>query len=212
MRKFLIILSLAALLLASRAGDVAAQTTPFAPYKAQTTKADSSCFNMLPFTITCEIDSPKENQYLSSSKMTEIEYLSMADKILAAAKDERVEKLQAYFAKHKSPLQPYARDFVYYADTYGLDWKLVAAISGVESTFGKHIPANSYNAYGWANGAHKFTSWPDSIEHVSRVLRTKYYDRGVDTIPEIARVYAPPSKTWGGNVQFFMTKIDEFEI
>ncbi len=202
MKKLLFALSLAALLLATRVGETVAQTTSLVPYNAiQTTKNNESCFNTIPFTITCEI----------GQKPTE-HYLSMADKILAAAKDERVTKLEAYFAKHNSPLKPYARDFVYYADTYGLDWKLVPAISGVESTFGKHIPANSFNAYGWANGDYKFTSWPNSIEHVSRTLRTKYYDRGLDTIPEIAHVYAPPSTTWAHNVQFFMDKIEDFEV
>lgn len=136
----------------------------------------------------------------------------MAEKILAQAQDERVVKLRAYFAKHKSPLEPYAQDFVYYADTYDLDWRLVPAITGVESTFGKHMPKNSYNAYGWANGDYRFTSWENSIEHVSRTLREKYYNNGADTLPKIARRYAPPSKTWGGNVQFFMNKIEEFEI
>ena len=31
-------------------------------------------------------------------------------------------------------------DFVTYADTNGLDYRLVPAITGVESTFGKLIP------------------------------------------------------------------------
>ena len=153
------------------------------------------------FTILC-----------GSKSIQNTNYLSTADKILASANDERVRKLRSYFAKHNSPLEPYAYDFVYYADIYGLDWKLVPAITGVESTFGKRIPKNSFNAYGWANGAYSFNSWEHSIEHVTRTLRTKYYDRGYNTIPKIARIYAPPSTTWGGNVSFFMNKIEAFEV
>src|SRR5260221_11487147 len=92
--------------------------------------------------------------------------------------DTRVTKLRAYFEKNNSPLTDYADEFVKYADKYELDWRFLPAISGVESTFGKHIPYNSYNAYGWANGDYKFTSWEDSIEHVTKTLRTKYIDRG----------------------------------
>lgn len=135
------------------------------------------------------------------------------DKILF---DEREIKLKNFLEGHKSPLAPYAGVFIKYADEYDLDWRLVPSISGVESTFGKRIPKGSYNAYGWANGEYRFESWESSIEHVSKTLREKYYDMGANDIDKIARRYAPPSKTWGRNVKFFMNKIDstpvEFEL
>jgi len=130
--------------------------------------------------------------------------------------DYRTKKLQLFLEKYNSPLSEYAAEFVIYADRYRIDWRLVTAISGVESTFGKHIPQGSYNAYGWNNGDYKFKSWPDSIEHVTKTLREKYLDKNADTITKIARRYAPPSSTWGKNVVFFMQKIDpnpiEFDI
>lgn len=115
--------------------------------------------------------------------------------------------LQKFLYKHKSPLAPYASHFVDTADFYGIDWRMVPAISGVESTFGKRIPFNSYNAYGWANGNFAFKSWPDSITIVTRTLRTKYVNRGAVSVSKIAVIYAPPSKTWGQNVNFFIRKI-----
>lgn len=126
--------------------------------------------------------------------------------------DYRAENLRVYLQTMNSPLVEYAEEFVKYADTYGLDYRLVAAITGVESTFGKRIPKNSYNAYGWANGDYRFESWEDSIGHVSMTLRTKYIDRGAPTIVKIARRYAPPSKTWAGKVKYFMGKIDELPL
>lgn len=122
--------------------------------------------------------------------------------------DYRVENLKNFFAKFNSPLEPYAVDFVDYADIYGLDYRLVPSISGVESTFGKQIPYKSYNAYGWANGNYSFKSWPDSIYIVSSTLRAKYIDKGAASIARIARRYAPPSATWGGKVKYFIGKID----
>ncbi len=124
------------------------------------------------------------------------------------AYDYRVLNLKKFLLKYNSPLTPFASDFVAYADIYGIDYRMVPAITGVESTFGKRIPANSYNAYGWANGEYRFSSWPDSIEHVSMTLRTKYIDKGAPTIAKIARRYAPPSTTWGTKVAFFIRKID----
>ena len=125
--------------------------------------------------------------------------------------DARVEKLEAYLEKHRSPLASYASVFVEAADRYQLDWKLVPAITGVESTFGKQIPFNSYNAYGWANGAYRFQSWEESITHVTQYLREKYVDRGLDKPTKIGPVYAPPSQTWAGKVIFFMKEIESFK-
>lgn len=124
--------------------------------------------------------------------------------------DERIPKLHAFLKSYHSPLSDYASVFIKAADKYGVNWKLVPSISGVESTFGKAIPYNSYNAYGWAGGEYYFNSWEDSIEIVNRTLRANYYNRGIDTVEKIAPVYAPPSRTWGRNVRFFMEKLENF--
>ena len=126
--------------------------------------------------------------------------------------DHRPRILREYLQKHKSPLSDYAVKMVFYADLYEIDWRLVPAISGVESTFGKNLPKNSYNAYGWANGKYYFESWEDSIETVSRTLREKYYDRGATNIAKISRRYAPPSSTWGWKVKYFMNQIDSIPV
>src|SRR4030042_3530833 len=60
--------------------------------------------------------------------------------------DSRTQILKDYFQQFNSPLAEYAEEFVGAADTYELDWRLLPAISGVESTYGKFIPHNSYNA------------------------------------------------------------------
>ena len=152
---------------------------------------------------------------LSAGKVSAAVYVvdsSATLKKSQANSDYRVRILKAYLAKHNSPLADYAGYFVETADKYNIDWRLVPAISGVESTFGKRIPANSFNAYGWANGAYKFKSWEDSIEIVTKTLREKYIDKGAPSIAKIARRYAPPSSTWAGKVKFFMRKIDSLPL
>ena len=126
--------------------------------------------------------------------------------------DMRQVILTKYLKKHNSPLASYSACFIFNADKYGLDWRLVPAISGVESTFGKRIPYQSYNAYGWANGKYTFKSWENSIEIVSKTLREKYYDNGTPSIAKIARRYAPPSNTWERNVKWFMSEIDNTPV
>ena len=125
-------------------------------------------------------------------------------------RDNRTEKLRAFLESYNSPLSGYAGVFIKTADKYGLDWKLVPSIAGVESTFGKAIPYNSYNAYGWAGGEYYFNSWEDSIEIVSRALRANYYNRGLDSVAKISPVYCPPNKSWGAKVQYFMDKLENF--
>ena len=77
--------------------------------------------------------------------------------------DPRVTQLKRFLESYGSPLAPFAKNFIDSADRYQIDWRLVPAITGVESTFGKRIPFNSFNAYGWANGVYFFNSWEQSI-------------------------------------------------
>lgn len=127
--------------------------------------------------------------------------------------DTRVMALTSYFEKYNSPLRDEAENFVEAADKYNLDWKLVAAISGVESTFGKFTPApKSYNAWGWGvygNQALYFTSWKDGIYTVSKGLRTNYLDKGLTNPYTINRVYAA-SPAWGYHVSYFLADIEKF--
>lgn len=142
---------------------------------------------------------------VSSSATIQVESVS-------GSYDYRVENLRNFLLKYDSPLADYASDFVSYADKNGLDYRLVPSISGVESTFGKQIPDKSFNAYGWAGGNYNFASWQDSIGIVSTTLRKEYIEKGAVTITQIARRYAPPSTTWGGNVKFFEGKIDTLPL
>lgn len=129
--------------------------------------------------------------------------------------DTRTERLRAFLKSHNSPMVADAGAFVVQADKYDLDWKLVAAIAGVESTFGKHIPYNSYNGWGWGvytgtnDGIH-FDSWADGIAEVSEGLRKNYIDRGAETIYEMGWIYAANGDSWSKHVRFFIDKIESY--
>ena len=126
--------------------------------------------------------------------------------------DTRVIRLEKYLNQFNSPLAKEAETFVKSSDKYQIDWRLVPAITGVESTFGKNIPNNSFNAFGWANGKYSFKTWEESIDIVSYALKEKYIDKGANTVDEIGRIYAPPSPTWSRKVKYFMEKIDSFPV
>lgn len=123
--------------------------------------------------------------------------------------DYRVVKLRNYLVRFNSPLSEYSEFMIRQADYYGMDWRLVPAISGTESTFGLHIPYNSYNAYGWDNGTYKFNSWYDSISHVTKSLHKLYISRGAVTIDQIAPIYNPVTPdAWRGHVNYFINAIE----
>lgn len=125
--------------------------------------------------------------------------------------DKNAKILAGYLAKFNSPLQAYSQDFIDAANKYGLDWKLVPAIAGVESTFGKFIPGG-YNGWGWGvygSQAIYFSSWKDAIYTVSKGLRENYIDKGYKDPYSMNKIYAE-SPTWGVKVAYFLADMENF--
>ncbi|MEX0887795.1 MAG: hypothetical protein WDZ67_00205, partial [Patescibacteria group bacterium] len=65
------------------------------------------------------------------------------------AREARPLILKRFLASYKSPLVPYADFILETSEKYGLDWRLLTAISGNESLFGRVTPPDCYNAWGW---------------------------------------------------------------
>jgi len=133
------------------------------------------------------------------------------DVLLKRVADNRAQILQMYLEAHHSPLAPYANVFVQQADLYHIDWRLVAAISGVESTFGNAVPCT--NAWGWGiytDHMYCFPSYPEAIQTISHDLRTKYIDEwGATNVWQIGDIYAA-SPTWAARVMYFMNDMQIF--
>lgn len=133
----------------------------------------------------------------------------------AAQQDERAHILKAFLHANNSPLEYEANTFVEEADRNNLDWRLVAAIAGTESTFGKVLPKNSFNAWGWGiptgadDGVH-FKDWKDGIAQVSEGLRENYYGKGAKNVYDVGWIYAANGDSWGTHVQYFMDQISSF--
>lgn len=137
---------------------------------------------------------PKTNTLISVSTLPE------------KVKDSRVIALEKVFAKYNSPLVPLAQTYVDTADKYGIDWKLLPAISGLESSFGVYLMPSSHNAYGWGGGYIYFTSWEEGIDKINATLKSNYYNRGANTVWTIGPIYAE-SPTWAVRVNNFMEQI-----
>lgn len=139
----------------------------------------------------------------SSAKLSESE----AEKPV----DDRADRLKAFLESYKSPLAEYAEDFVKIADEYGLDWKIIPIISGIESTFGKHYPVWSNNPFGWGiygDQVLSFKSIPDAIRAVAKGLSDKYPEKALKDVYLLGRIYngVTPS-SWSNKFKFFMQKL-----
>lgn len=136
---------------------------------------------------------------------------TLSERIESRKLDKQAKILAEYLTAQDSPLQYHAQDFIEASKEYDLDWRLVAAISGVESTFGKFIPGG-YNGWGWGvygTQAIYFNSWKEAIYTVSKGLRENYFNKGMTEPYSINRAYAT-SPYWGGKVTYFMNDLDKF--
>jgi len=134
---------------------------------------------------------------------------------------DRVGVLEKFFEKYDSPLMGEAQNFVEMADEKGLDYRLLPAISCMESTCGRFIIPETYNAWGWGmsesalrNGTYlRFDSWEEAIETVGEGIAKNYANKGLNTPEKMAPVYTPPNYVnWRNGVRFFMNQMDEIAL
>ena len=134
---------------------------------------------------------------------------------LTGDSDNRVKTLQAFLRKYDSPLADSAKTFVSAADKYQVDWKLLPAISGVESTFGNAQPRNCINAWGYniyGSTTRCFNTYEDAITTITKDIRQTYMDKwGAKDVYEIGYHYAA-SPTWGYRVDSFMQELSDYKF
>ncbi|GEM_PF-906937 len=127
-------------------------------------------------------------------------------------------RLRLVLEKYSSPLVGLENVLIETAVEYNLDWTLLAAISGTESSFAKRMPYTSdgkscNNPFGWGiygNNKLCFGSLEDAIRAVGKGIGTKYNTTSLETI---GRTYNTVSTDgWIRHTRFFMNKIKNQEI
>ena len=176
---------------------------------------------------TVEINSltPIYDVYASNSKYNLSSYGNYSSTIINRSHtkfftiDARILAMREFLTDYHSPMANSAEIFVAAADANGLDWRLVASISGVESGFGILIPPGSHNGWGWRGingndeGWSMFSSWDEAIEHITERIAIGY---GTDTTPfSMEAVYCPPcgenpEHVWANTVTKFMDELQYY--
>jgi hypothetical protein len=127
------------------------------------------------------------------------------------------QQIDLYLMGKASPMAGTGALFIEAGQRYGMDPRLVVAISGAESSFGQQT-CGAYNAWGWGcpNSPGQFASWGDGIDRVARGLRTGYLNQGLTTVAAIHNKYAPVgaandptglNNNWVQNVSKFLVEM-----
>lgn len=129
---------------------------------------------------------------------------------------ERAEKIDALLAKYNSPLEGYGKKFVEEADKNEIDYRLVVAIAGQESTFARHACKKVKNSFLGYNGCKRdFKSVDEAIEVVSASLggnddNTDHHYAGKTTIEKLKK-YNSVNPNYTKKIITIMKMIDDSE-
>lgn len=85
-------------------------------------------------------------------------------------------QMDVYLEGKSSPLAGEGTIFLANGERFHVDPRLVIAIAGDESTFGKRITRGTYNAWNWLSKNPNFPSWDRGIMVVTEGLRRLYFD------------------------------------
>lgn len=111
--------------------------------------------------------------------------------------EARVTALEQYLQKRGSYLAKHASLIVQLSDQYGVDYRLVVAISGVESGYCK-VNFKPYNCWGF--GRYSWVSEEDGIRSYFALMNKGYFTKGKRTPETIATPYNPWPDKWAAKV------------
>ena len=130
-----------------------------------------------------------------------------------AADNLRVAQMHTVLESYHSPMSGHEATLIDTAEKYHLDWTILAAIAGTESSFGIHMPDKCINPYGWGiYGDNKlcFSSFDDAISGVAEGLASKY---NISSLETIAHTYNTVStEGWIAHTRYFMNRIKDAQI
>jgi len=131
--------------------------------------------------------------------------------------------IDKYLAQHNSPLEGLGKKFVKKGTQYGIDPRLLVAITGTETSFMTNpqaAPMSDYNAFGMGGphgkGGIQYDSWGQGIGAAAKNLNENYFGEGLDTIKEISGKWAPlgdsrdtnhVNQNWAGNTSKFYNEL-----
>ncbi len=138
-------------------------------------------------------------------------YNSKRSEILKKEFDAKVVKVEAVLKKYNSPFQGLGHIIVEQADACNGDWKIILAIAGNESGFGK-LPVKLYNPFGYLDGV-QYSSWEDALTSISCKISQRFIEPCNKSLTCIVKTYAgdvDDRQRWVYNINWFINSFDKF--
>lgn len=129
--------------------------------------------------------------------------------------DTRISSTESFLGKYNSTLASSSALIIKYSDEYNIDYKIIPAIAGIESTFCKNYPEASHNCFGYmnidGNGIWLFEDFESAIRKVAWAIGTRpqfqeWRDDRAD-FWKLARVYnGGDRKKWQATLEHFISE------
>jgi hypothetical protein len=159
-------------------------------------------------------NSPKQSKHISPGyralrwlglwALAVTAHASMTPDSLQPVEDQRHAKLQTFFQSFGCPAPYHVKEYLGAADTYAIDYRLLPAISVLESTCGIYQRQN--NRWGWASARKGFASFRAGLEYIAHQLADGPYYRN-KTLEEKVHMYNPRPQ-YAQQLEKLMRKID----
>lgn len=129
-------------------------------------------------------------------------------------RDTEITLIDQYLEKKGSPLQGLGWAFYDYSRQYHIDYHLLVAVAGVESSFGVHYPKWTNNFMGWGSAKLVFADRSDCIKVVaSKIATLPYYKRFREThsVREFSLAYNRPY-AYEKKIMYFINELKEAQF
>ncbi len=154
---------------------------------------DTNIITDKPLTLSIQLNN-------SSSNLFALNQAEDEEKEKELILSKKAEIIDNYYKTRNMPLYGYGRKMVEEAEKNDLDWRLIPAISVIETTGGRHLcknPKAGNNPFGWGSCRIGFKSFDEAIEKIALNLggnnpKTAHHYDGKTTL-EIINKYNPPS-------------------
>ena len=120
-------------------------------------------------------------------------------------RDNRYDRLETFFQSFGCPTPHYVNEYLGAADSYAIDYRLLPAISVLESTCGIYQRLN--NRWGWDSARKGFSSFRAGLQYIARQLSEGRFYKN-KSLEEKVRMYNP-NPQYARQVQKLMLKIDD---
>ncbi len=122
--------------------------------------------------------------------------------------EEKAAKIEALFSRYNSPMSGLGKLIINRATECGGDYKIIVAIAGNESGFGR-IPYKLYNPFGYLDGV-QYANWEDAVNQISCKISKEFLKPCNNDLTCVISTYGGPDTDkpkWISNITYFMSQL-----